>query len=102
MKTNSKRMYWPLAASALLFAFAATGQAGPPPDLMNSVWRLYSDAQKRCASECRSFEANKDANVRWSWLHTRNITAGQSSVAVPDTTEAATPVPRQVSQPKNK
>lgn len=98
MKTRSNRPKVILAEIAMLLAPIGATQAGPPPDLMNSVWRIHSDAQKCTAAECRSSHSNHGAGTSWSWSRTRDITAGQSSVAIPDMSRIA--MPRMKDDPK--
>ena len=70
--------------TALILTAGAISQAGPSPDLMNSIHGLRLEAErhaKACAATSRSAAAGV---TYWSWSRTQNITAGQSSVAVPD------------------
>ncbi|ODU23872.1 MAG: hypothetical protein ABS95_02875 [Verrucomicrobia bacterium SCN 57-15] len=73
-----------ILASALLIASAGAGWAEPSPDLMNSISRTRSEAAKASASKPIKSKAKHDYAKSSPWAHTRNITAGQSTVAVPD------------------
>lgn len=66
---------------ALLLAGVGTSRAEPSPDLMNSIHRLRVEAQKNARV---AFKPASASVAYWSWTHTRQITAGQSTVAVPD------------------
>ncbi len=102
MKTTSKHLNGMAVVSTLMLAVAITGQAGPAPDLMNSLWRIRLDAEKSTKAQGSEMKTSHGAIVSWSWLQTRNITAGQSTVAVPDTSHAMALGRSQDSQPKRK
>jgi hypothetical protein len=69
---------------ALLLAGVGTSRAEPSPDLMNSIHRLRVEAQKNARADAAAFKPGSASVAYWSWTHTRQITAGQSTVAVPD------------------
>lgn len=70
-----------LLGSALLLGPAGVSWAGPSPDLMNSVLSLRLEADKVAQAKPAAPQAKREcADV----LRTRNITAGQSTVAVPE------------------
>ena len=70
--------------TALILTGGAISQAGPSPDLMNSIHWLRLEAQKRANADAARFKPDSIGITCWSRSRTRNITAGQSSVAVPD------------------
>ena len=80
MKTKTRM----IVGAALVLASAVIGQAGPSPDLMNSAMRLRLEAQRNSKSDADNPGSACGRTACWSWSHTRQITAGQSSVAVPD------------------
>ena len=100
MKTRSKHLNGIAVGSALMLVLTIAGQAGPHPDLMNSIWRIRSDAEKSTKTERSELKTSQCPVVNRSWLHTRNIMAGQSIVAVPDTSVRLVRSPE--SYPKNK
>ena len=100
MKTRSKHLNGIVVGSALMLVLTMKGQAGPHPDLMNSISRIRSDAEKSTKTERGELKTSHCPVVNTSWLHTRNITAGQSVVAVPDTSVQLVRPPE--SYPKNK
>jgi hypothetical protein len=72
-----------LLGSALLLASAGASWAGPSPDLMNSALSARFQAAKN--SSGASVSNTKHECARGSvWSHTRTITAGQSTIAIPD------------------
>ncbi len=81
MKTTLKGV---LLGSALLLAPAGVSWAGPSPDLMNSISTTRLEAAKASDASAIKSNAKRDCAKCSPWSHTRNITAGQSSVAVPE------------------
>lgn len=75
-----------ILGSALLLASAGVSWAEPSPDLMNSVTRIRLEAAKASKGNAIKSNAKRDYAESSPWSHTRNITAGQSTVAVPDFT----------------
>ncbi len=73
-----------LLGSALLLAPFGVSWAGPSPDLMNSISSIRLEAPKASEASAIKSNAKSDCAKRSSWSHTRNITAGQSTVAVPE------------------
>ena len=72
-----------LLGSALLLAQVGVSWAGPSPDLMNSVLSLRLEADKVAQAKPAAQATLKCAGYT-DVLRTRNITAGQSTVAVPE------------------
>jgi len=83
MKTKSTRFNRILLGSALMLATGGMSQAEPSPELMNSISRMRLEAQKRDRAAVATFNPVSPFRTHWNWSDTRNITAGQSSVAVP-------------------
>lgn len=80
MKNTLNRI---LLGSALVVAAAGISWAEPSPDLMNSITRTRVQVDKPMTNQ----PVNLDAKQGWTGCQsktaTRNVTAGQSSVAVP-------------------
>lgn len=74
-----------LLGSGLLLATAAGSWAEPSPDLMNSLSALRLEAAKAAQVKPATLQAKTEC-AKCVWSSTRNITAGQSTVAVPDFT----------------
>lgn len=81
MKTKSSAI---ILGSALLLASAGVSWAEPSPDLMNSVARTRLEAAKASDTSASKSNAKRNHAKCSPWAHTRNITAGQSTVAIPD------------------
>ena len=73
-----------LLGSALLLAPAGVSWAGPSPDLMNSVLSVRLEADKVAQAKPAAAQATLKCAGYTDVLRTRNITAGQSTVAVPE------------------
>jgi hypothetical protein len=73
-----------ILGSALLLASAGMSWAEPSPDLMNSIASTRLEAAKASEASVVKSNAKPDRAKCSPWAHTRNITAGQSTVAVPD------------------
>lgn len=71
-------------ASALLMVSAGASWAEPSPDLMNSVSSARSEAAKTSEASAVKPKAKQNQTEGSPWAHTRAITAGQSTVAIPD------------------
>ena len=69
---------------AFVLTAVGTSRAEPSPDLMNSIHRLRLEAQNRAKADVARSKPASAGVTYWSWSRTRNIMAGQSSVAVPD------------------
>lgn len=63
---------------AALLGASSASWAGPSPDLMNSAKAQLAEAQVRRVPTCVSKAERENP-----WLHTRTITVGQSTIAVP-------------------
>jgi hypothetical protein len=70
--------------TALVLTAAGISRAEPSPDLMNSIHRLRLEAQRNAKADVATSKPASAGVTYWSWSRTRSITAGQSSVAVPD------------------
>lgn len=81
MKTKLKGV---LLGSALLLAPAGVSWAGPSPDLLNSISSTRLEAAKASEASAIKSNAKRDRAKCSPWSHTRNITAGQGTVAVPE------------------
>ncbi len=73
-----------LLGSVLLLAPAGVSWAGPSPDLMNSISSTRLEAAKASETSVVKSNAKRDSAKCSAWSQTRNITAGQSTVAVPE------------------
>lgn len=73
-----------LLGSALLLAPVGVSWAGPSPDLMNSVSSLRLEAAKVAQARPAAAQVTLKCAGCADVLRTRNITAGQSTVAVPE------------------
>lgn len=73
-----------LLGSALLLAPIGVSWAGPSPDLMNSISSIRLKAAKGPEASAVKSNAKRGCAKYSPWSHTRNITAGQSTVAVPE------------------
>lgn len=83
MKTKANGIF---LGSALLLATVAGSWAEPSPDLMNSVSAMRLEAAKVVPARPGASPAKTVCAKGVNWSNTRTITAGQSSVAVPDFT----------------
>lgn len=81
---KSHRLNRIVVGTALVLTAAGISHAGPRPDLMNSIHRLRLEAQMRAKADIATSQPASAGATCWSWSRTRNITAGQGSVAVPD------------------
>jgi len=70
--------------TALVLTAVGTSRAEPSPDLMNSIHWLRMEAQKRAKADAVTSKPASAEVTPWSWSRTRIITAGESSVSVPD------------------
>ena len=69
--------------SVLVLASIGIVQAEPSPGLMNSITTMRLEAQK--TSRTTLGKANSERSVQClAWSSTRNVTAGQSTIAVPE------------------
>ena len=73
-----------LLGSALLLAPAGVSWAGPSPDLMNSALSMRLEADSVVQAKPATPQAKRECAGCTDVLRTRNITAGQSTVAVPE------------------
>ena len=69
---------------ALVLTAAGLSRAEPCSDLMNSIHRMRLEGQKRAKADVATSKPASAGITYWSWSRVRNITAGQSSVAVPE------------------
>jgi hypothetical protein len=75
-----------LLGSTMLLATVAGSWAGASPDIMNSITAARLEATKASEAKAVKPHATHGCAQCSIWSHTRNITAGQSTVAVPDFT----------------
>ena len=73
-----------ILGSTLLLVSVVVSRAEPNPDLMNSISNTRLEAAKTSKASAIKSSAKHDFAKGSPWSHTRNITAGQSTVAVPD------------------
>jgi hypothetical protein len=86
MKSTLNRV---LLGGALVAAAAGISWAGPSQDLMNSITRTRVQAGQATTNKPVNLGAKHECAGCQSRTATRNVTAGQSTVAVPITQPAA-------------
>ena len=92
MKIKTKQSPRIIGGIALALIFGNTSQAEPPPDLLNSITWMRQEAQKSRAAKVIPDLLVPSAQGFWSITSTRNISAGQSVVAIPVFTHGVAPM----------